>query len=669
MLIILGLSVFVIAFLVLLGGPISLFILRKLNQNGSGSFILFITFSIVVGFGLSGLIASWSYGIFGINRYVMISVVASLLMWLLVIIKYRSKTFSGLKLNRSDASILIPILLIIYLAKTQWSGMFKPRIYSGYGPDVIQNLMAAQSANSIGATWSKASENLTQTLGTTSLYQAAVDLFQVPNFHNIAGFDYLVFGGRWGLTIPYSQVLEIFGPQAILWETGFVLVTSLICISLITFSAVKIITKSSITSCVSAVVIISNCALLYQYFNGGLSQVFGLIGVFGILLSIILVVDKYKTNSGEEFKGLKPSIFLISFFSWVGSSVTYLDQTLILILLILVFTVMLLFKNRILAKNILQNIFLPGFCAIVLNPFFVNAFLSNLEFRILANSGTGTPSGFWKPPSQYWGIFDVFNYVGGKQPNLVLFISVLVSILIIFYLIFNLFKKDKSNYFALLGVAALIVTFIGFVISINSNGRSDYIYSKVALYMAPFVIVSLIFVLINSSTAKVSKSILYTLLAITTVSSISSVNTFSKNPEVTIVPYEYSDILRNSEVKQYLLASNYLMPYKPSYSFAGLFGAEYWISKAPNDMNLKSRLSNELRLFCFQGDPNCNPATEPIVNPILQKYGMLEFKSKLTTEEFYKLSIEEKFNYNFDSFGMVRDVVPKKFMGGNPYLK
>jgi len=187
--------------------------------------------------------------------------------------------------------------------------------------------------------------------------------------------------------------------------------------------------------------------------------------------------------------------------------------------------------------------------------------------------------------------------------------------------------------------------------------------------MAPFVIISLILVLLKSSATKISKSILYTLLIITVVSSISSENTFSKNPEVTIVPFEYSDVLKNNEIKQYLLSNNYLMPYKPSYNFAGLFGAEYWISKAPNDMNLNSRLSNELRLFCFQGDPNCKPPTEPIANPLLQKYGMLEFKSKLMTDEFYKLSIEEKFNYNFDSFGMVREVVPQKFMCGNPYLK
>jgi hypothetical protein len=666
---ILGLSLFVITFFIFLGGPISLVILKKLNISNSINFITFLSFSILIGFGLSGLISSWAYGIFGINQYPLMSITAAVLMWLFVMLKYRNYTFDSLKINKSDSLILIPILLVIYLAKTQWSGLFKPRIYSGYGPDVIQNLMAAQSANSIGATWGQASNNLAQILGTSNMYQAAVDLFQVPNFHDIAGFDYLVFGGRWGLTIPYSQVLKLFGPQVILWETGFVLVVSLICISMIAYTAVRITTNSNATACISALILISNSALLYQYFNGGLSQVFGLIGIFGILLSLILVVNNHNIHSSAESHRLNVGIFVISLFSWVGSSATYLDQTLILILLILVFIMMLLFKNRFLAKDIFKNIFLAGLFAVILNPFFVRAFFSNLEFRILANSGTGVSSGFWKPPSQYWGVFDVFNFTGGKQPILILFISILISISTIIYLTFSLFKKDKDHNFSFLGLAALSVTFIGFLLSINSNGRSDYIYSKVSLYMAPFVIISLILVLLKSSATKISKSILYTLLIITVVSSISSENTFSKNPEVTIVPYEYSDVLKNNEIKQYLLSNNYLMPYKPSYSFAGLFGAEYWVSKAPNDMNLNSRLSNELRLFCFQGDPNCKPPTDPIANPLLQKYGMLEFKSKLTSEEFYKLSIVEKFNYNFDSFGMVREVVPQKFLGGNPYLK
>ena len=669
MLIILGLSVFVIAFLVLLGGPISLFILRKLNQNGSGSFILFITFSIVVGFGLSGLIASWSYGIFGINRYVMISVVASLLMWLLIVIKYRRKTFSGLKLNRSDALLLIPILLVIYLAKTQWNGLFKPQIWSGNGPDVTQNLMAAQSANSIGSTWGQAAKNLTQTLDAPNMYQAAVDLFQVPNFHDVAGFDYLVFGGRWGLTIPYNQILKIFGPQAVLWETGFVLITSLICLSLIVFTAVKIIANSSRTACASALIMICNSALLYQYFNGGLSQVLGLIGVFGILLAVVLNVENYQNETVEKTHGIKKHVFLLSLFSWIGSSVTYIDQTIILVLFIFILLIMLFFTNKILAKDIFQNFFLSGMLAIVMNPFFIRAFVSNFEFRILANSGTGTPSGFWKPPSQFWGIFDAFNLPGGKQSILMLSSSILVSVAIITFLTLSLFKKDKNLIFSFIGVAALFVTLIGFILSINSKGGSDYIYSKVSLYMAPFIIISLIFALLKSFSPKISQVTLYTLVAIMSISSITSANAFSKNLERTIVPYEFSELLRNKELKQYLLSNNYLMPYKPSYSFAGLFGAEFWISKAPNDMNLDSRISNELRLFCFQGDPICVPGTEPIVNPDLQKYGILEFKSKLTTKEFYELSTIEKYNYNFDAFGMAREIVPQKFIGGNPYLK
>ena len=669
MLTILGISLFVITFFVFLGAPISVLILKKSSLSNSTNFIIFLSFSILIGFGISGLISSYAYGIFGINQYPLISVISAVLMWLLVLFKFRKNTFSNLRIYKSDSLILIPFLLIIYLAKTQWSGILKPRIYSGYGPDVIQNLMAAQSANSIGTTWGQAYKNLTQILGTSNMYQSAVELFQVPNFHNVAGFDYLVFGGRWGLTIPYNQILRFFGPQAVLWETGFVLITTLICVSLVIYTAVKIITHSALTACVSTLILISNSALLFQYFNGGLSQVFGLIGVFGILISLFLIVNNYQNNSLEGSHGFKLHIFIISLFSWAGSSVTYLDQTLIIILFIFIFLILLLFTNKILAKDIILNVVLAGIFAVIINPFFVRTFLSNFKFRILANSGTGTPSGFWKPPSQFWGIFDVFNFAGGKQPILILFISILISISTIIYLTFSLFKKDKDHNFSLLGLAALSVTFIGFLLSINSNGRSDYIYSKVSLYMAPFVIISLILVLLKSSATKISKSILYTLLIITVVSSISSENTFSKNPEVTIVPYEYSDVLKNNEIKQYLLSNNYLMPYKPSYSFAGLFGAEYWISKAPNDMNLNSRLSNELRLFCFQGDPNCKPPTEPIANSLLQKYGMLEFKSKLTTEEFHKLSVAEKFNYNFDSFGMDRQVVPQKFMGGNPYLK
>lgn len=670
MLTVIGLSLFVIIFLVFLGGPISLVILQKFSQNYSLDFVTFLSFSILIGFGISGLISSWAYGVFGINKYPLIALISGILMWLVAIFKFKLNGFSILKFKKINFLILAPLALSIYLAKTQWSGWFKPRIYSGYGPDVGQNLMAAQSANSIGATWGQASKNLQQVLGVSNMHQAGLDLFRAPNFHEVAGFDYLVFGGRWGLTVPANQIMRFFGPQAVLWEIGFVLVTTLTCLAIITYSFSKIITNSKILATTISLISMSNAALLQQYFNGGLSQIFGLIGVYGILLVLLLLINYNNSNAPDQKHGFKLSYFIISFFSWVGSSVTYVDQTFIVILLLLIVLLLFSFINKLIAKDIIQNIVLAGFLAVAVNPPFVRLIISGLDLRITANSGTGASSGFWKPPSQFWGIFDMFTNPSSTQTKLLLIISIAISMLTLVVFILSIFKEEKNRYMSLLGLAGLIVTGIGFLISQNSKGQSDYIYSKVSLYMAPFIVIPLILVLYNSaSRKKLRQSIVYVVLTINVFSVISYENNFSKNPEVTIVPNEYSTVLENKEIKKYLLRNNYLMPYKPSYNFAALFGAEYWISKSPNDMNLSSRLSNELRLFCFKGDPGCNPKTEPINNSFLQQYGILEFKSKLSTDEFSKLSITERYNYNFDSFGMERQVVPEKFKGGNPYFK
>jgi len=591
-------------------------------------------------------------------------------MWLVTLFKIKKNTLSYLKIRTADFLILVPIILSIYLTKTQWNGLFKPRIYSGKGPDVIQNLMAAQSASSIGTTWGESATNLQKILGASNMYQAGLDLFRVPNFNEVAGFDYLVFGGRWGLTVPANQILHFFGPQAVLWEIGFVLLTALICLSIIIYTFSNIITSSSVLACVISLISISNAALLYQYFNGGLSQIFGLIGVYGILLVLILLIYNNSINFTGQKRGFNLNFFLISFFAWIGSSVTYVDQTFIIILFLLILAVLFSFINKLIAKEIIQNIILAGFLAIVVNPFFAKTIISNFRLRMLANTGTGSTSGFWKPPSEFWGIFDVFSAPDGKQYFLIQLISIAISMFIVIFFMFNVFNKEQVRYTSLIGVAALIVTAIGYLISLNSIGRSDYIYSKVSLYMAPLVITPLVFILIQSKSRKVYKnSIVYLLLVINIVSVISYEYSFGKNSEAIIVPNEFSEYFKNIEAKNYLLEHNYLMPYKPSYNFAGLFGAEYWISKAPNDMILKSRMSRELRLLCFTGDPGCKPTTELIANNFLQKYGILEYKSKLDTNEFSKLTIAERYDYNFDAFGMPRQVVPDKFIGGNPYFK
>jgi hypothetical protein len=74
-------------------------------------------------------------------------------------------------------------------------------------------------------------------------------------------------------------------------------------------------------------------------------------------------------------------------------------------------------------------------------------------------------------------------------------------------------------------------------------------------------------------------------------------------------------------------------------------------------------------LICFALDPGCKPTTERITNSKLEFYGIYEYVSPLSTEQFSKLSIDDRFNTNFDVFGLPRENVPEKFKGGNPYFQ
>jgi hypothetical protein len=105
----------------------------------------------------------------------------------------------------------------------------------GNGPDVSQNLMAAQNADKIGSTWLSAINSIKVFLNVDSFDQAAINQFRVPSVRDLASYDYLVFGGRWGLTVPFNQLSKIFGPRLILWETSIVLLLTLLSLVLIFF--------------------------------------------------------------------------------------------------------------------------------------------------------------------------------------------------------------------------------------------------------------------------------------------------------------------------------------------------------------------------------------------------------------------------------------------------
>jgi hypothetical protein len=663
-------SGFVFSIILFTGIPISaITFLQKKNPNNF-SWITLIAVSLVIGFGIMAISVAYAYGFLGMNNFFLIMICFGAISWILLI-KYK-KNIVFPKKDKNSIYYLIPsVALALYFVSSQWDSSLKPIIKSGLGPDVSQNLMAAQVANKLGSTWSTSSNNLIGTLGVSDIDQAAVEIFRAPSFKEVAGYDYLVYGGRWTLTIMYNQILRIFGPQAIMWEIGTILFTTLTALSIIFFAGSKIITKSNVISCAITLSVISNANFLFQYFNGGISQAFGTIGLSGLFLALMLL-SKYEEYF--ESKARKAGLFIISLASWLGSSITYIDATFIYILFLIVFLVICIIKSRVLFTRFFNFLVLPGIAAVVIVPNFIYTIIVNLSYRSAAASGTGTTTGIWKTPSQLVGIFNVFSITADNQSKITFYSSIILTFIILFFFIKKLvFNNSKNFIIANIAMSSAAVISVGFILSFFGTSKSDYIYNKIAGYLAPLIIFSLLILIteqFKNSKSSIIPKLIFSLIPITiVVSGIQFIGKLNASTEAVIIPAAYSKLLQDQNLETYLGAKNYLAPYKPVYNFAGLFGAEYWVSKAPNDMKLDSRINNQLAIFCFTGDVACKPITEKITNIYLEKYGILEFKTSLTTEQFSKLSIIEKYNYNFDSIGMPRSEVPEKYLGGNPYLK
>jgi hypothetical protein len=566
-----------------------------------------------------------------------------------------------------DLLIFFPVFLAVYLSSSQWADLTKPIIKVGSGPDVSQNLMAAQNADKIGTTWFSAINSIKTFLNVDSFDQAAINQFRVPSVRDIASYDYLVFGGRWGLTVPFNQLSKILGPQLILWETSIVLLFTLLSLVLIFFALGKLHSNSYLLPTLLAASVVSNPSFIYQFINGGLSQVIGTISLSGLLFSYLLIIKKKEVDfSKREQVG----IFIVALASWLGSLVTYIDSLFVITTAFLISTIIILFINRSQLKKLIVIFYSPGLLALMVVPIFTYSNMLSFRLRIKAASGTGFFSERWNIPSEQFGFIN--SYSSLKISSVSKIASLLIFLLILFVLV-TIFYKSKSNReISSIAVGSLVVVAVGYYSSISSNQKSSYIYEKVSLYLAP-LIVTVIYVVLNNlkSNRKLNLgfSLFIGLASISLFSGIHFQETYYKNFQTTVIPYGLGDMLKDEKLQKELAENNYLIPYKPEYNYMGLLGVSYWISKAPNDYILDNRLNNELRLICFALDPGCKPTTERITNSKLEFYGIYEYVSPLSTEQFSKLSIDDRFNTNFDVFGLPREMVPEKFKGGNPYFQ
>lgn len=661
----------IILALIVLGWPIAATTFLRKDNGQRQEFIFIVSIALIIGFGISSFSVSLAYSLIGINHYLTIMLVIIALAWGFLIF-YR-KQFYFPKPSKFEFFLFTSFFIIgLFFSKSQWNSEGAPILFSGAGADVPQNLLAAKNATNLGNTWFEASDQVIRDLGAKDLEDAAFKLFEYPSQGLMAATDYLVFGVRWGLTIPFSQIIKYLGPQIIWLEIGTVLLVTLFSVLLISFVMFKQIVKNNSIAYLCALIIGLNGSFINQYYNGGLSQALGLVGNVSVLLGLILIISN---SAFKETKPQKTGIFVLVLSGFILSATSYVDGTFAPVLIISTLLACYLFINRQIMKDIFKFIFLPGLASLVLMPLFTYLVITSLDSRLQAASGTGISTGVWKFPSQLIGFLSQYTYLEEIRNQTIFLISFIISAIILILILFGLKNKLKPEFpYALLGASSFLVILTGYLIGYFGRNKSDYLYNKLTTYSAPYILFSFLILIYFRLSSKNSKILLVpTIFAISmtiTGSALYVENKFSKDTYAIIkTPTNYSDLVKDRELFQYFAENNYIMPYKPAYSFTGLFGVNYWISKAPNDLNFTSRVNKPLKLLCFSGDPVCNPRTPAVTDARLAKYGIVEFESNLDTISFMKLSILERYNYVFDSFQQKRVVIPDKFIGGNPYRK
>ena len=513
-------------------------------------------------------------------------------MWCLYF--YFSKSKPKIKIFRNNylAYFGAFFLVSIYFAKSQWDKSLQPIIFSGGGPDVAQNLIAGMYANELGQTWNSAKNNFMLQLGSDNFRQATFDMFKLPSHADLAVVDYLVLGGRWALTVPMNQIIRIFGPQTVFLEIGSVLVITFVSLMIVLFGIGKLLNLKNAWALVLAVSITFNGAFLNQYLNGGLSQAFGLIGNIGILAVLIVIISR---NSLLDNKKNRIGLFLVSTSAFLSSALAYIDATFSIVAVIFAMMFLYVFINRSILLNLVKLVLIPGGVAIILAQVFIYNLFLGVRDRATAVSNTGVNVNNWKMPSQLMGIFSNYSVYNEKTPQITLLFSIVISLLMVIFLMAQLRKRNSESLgFAILGLISMFGYLTSFLVGYNLPTKSDYLYSKIGVYLAPFVLTSILLILIKNISSNKFKSItlgvIVTLGLVNIGSAIAVENKFSSSTDIIIrIPKEYRELINDNKTREYLESNNYIMPYKVAYNYLALFGVKYLISKAPNDMNFDKR--------------------------------------------------------------------------------
>ena len=637
--------------------------------------------SVGIGFAISAIASSWSFGIIGADSYIFVVVFLFLLSLALLSNSYIRGSLSVWKeFYRLDSFLVALPLLTAFLSKPYWDGMTKLKLAAGGGPDIPQNLMTVLSQPKIGSTWFEAKANFLTFLGDKNLGEAIYHLYQLPSMQQQAGYDYLVYGTRWGLSIPFAQVLRI-DPSLLLIQQAMTISVGLAALALVMYAFSRLVFVRFSLSYLLLVASVSSAPLAVQIFNGEMAQAWALPGL-GLLSFTFLMTLMLKTKS-ELTPIANRGLVALSCFGWLGNAVTYIDSSMTLSAVFLISIIFLaFFTKKDLSISLAKTTFYGGLLAALIVAPYTFAAISTMSIRLRLASGTGILFNHWPLPSEMLGLINIWTgEVGKSRDPLILFLGFLFSAAIVATIVRGLPSKnlwDRSV--SLLGLSILLVCGLIALWASQTSLGSNYSYVKVATYVTP------IFLLIigermsenlHRSRAKNAKNDTpFALRMITPVffvgimllSVVNANPNLSKKSEFSF-PASMIQILNNTEAQSELEKYNYLTTYRALSNVLGFVGDVHWVSKAPNDQRLESRMKNEMRIICFAGDGACAPKTQELAVPSLNKIGFRVFESPISTEQFAALAPRERYFASMDAVGQARFEIPERFIGGNPLLK
>ena len=670
-----------ILFFAILGAIPGALITKAISGESKERGPIALGISVGIGFSVSSIAAAWSFGAFGADTYPFVIFGIFLFsVCLLINSRVRATLKVWREYSRFDLLLLFVPVITAFLSKPYWEGLTKLKLSAGGGPDIPQNLMTVLSQPRIGSTWFDAKSNLLTFLGDKDLGAAIYHLYQLPSMQDQAGFDYLVYGTRWGLSIPFAQILRL-DPSFLIAGQAATLSIGLAALGLVMYSFSRLFFQRISLSYLLLLASVSSSPLLMQVFNGGMAQAWALPGL--AMLSASFLLTLMLSIKGDLSKTALLGLISLSTFGWLANAVTYIDSSMTMAAVFAISTLFLsLFTSRKIATNLAVTTFVGGIVSALIVAPYSYAALTTIGIRLRLASGTGIIFDHWPLPSEMLGLLNIWTGEAGKSRDpLVLLLGILFSISILVLVLRGILSKspwDRSV--SLLGLAILLVCSSVAIWASQTSLGSNYSYVKVATYVSPLfllVIGERMSANLQAGRAKNPKNdtpLALRMLTPTFFVAIMLLSAISINPALVkksefSFPSSMTKILNNAEAQSELSTYNYLTTYRALSNVLGFVGDVHWVSKAPNDQRLESRISNEMRIICFAGDNACLPKTPELSVPSLNKFGFRVFQSPISTREFAALKPLDRYYAAMDAVGQARFDIPERFIGGNPLLK